>query len=295
MTKLQWDKVGERRYETGVDHGVLYLANNQGAYTNGYAWNGLTTVTESPSGAESNKQYADNGVYLNLVSAEEFGGTIEAFTYPNEWSQCDGSAITTPGVTVGQQTRRQFGLSYRSLVGNDTQGTAFGYKLHLVYSAQAAPSEAAYGTINDSPEAIGFSWEFSTTPVDPQTNGPDGKALKPTARIVIDSTQVDADALAALEDMLYGTSGTNPVLPSPKDVLALFAGTVSEATPTAPTYNGTTHVITIPTVTGVTYFVDGDPVTGTVTITKDTVVTAEPNSGYRFPPVTDEDWLYKFS
>lgn len=295
MTKLQWDKVGERRFETGVDRGVLYIPNAQGAYVDGYAWNGLTTVTESPSGAESNKQYADNGVYLNLVSAETFGGTIEAFTYPDAWEQCDGASIPTTGVTVGQQDRRTFGLSYRSLVGNDLLGTGFGYKIHLVYSALAAPSEAAYGTVNDSPEAISFSWEFSTTPVDPQTNGPDGKPLKATSRLTIDSTKVDADSLTALENLLYGTSGTSPQLPSPKDVLALFAGTVSVVSPTAPTYNGTTHVITIPTVTGVTYTIDGEPVTGTVTITQSTVVNATPNAGYEFSVPSDDDWLFTYA
>jgi hypothetical protein len=295
MTKLQWDQVGQRRYETGVDHGVLYLANDEGAYVSGYAWNGLTTVTESPSGADANKQYADNGVYLNLVAAEEFGGTIEAFTYPNEWSQCDGSAITSAGVTVGQQPRRPFGLSYRTLIGNDLQGTAYGYKLHLVYSALAAPSEAAYGTINDSPEAIAFSWEFSTTPVDPDTDGPDGKPLKPTSRLTIDSTQVDEDSLAALEQLLYGTSSTTASLPSPKDVLALFAGTVSQATPVAPTYNSTTHVITIPTVTGVVYKINGVTKTGTVTITQSTVVNAVPAAGYVFSQPSDDDWLFTYA
>lgn len=292
MTKLQWDKVGERRYETGVDHGVLYVPNGQGDYVNGYAWNGLTTLTESPSGAESNPQYADNIKYLNLVSAEEFAGTIEAFTYPDEFAACDGTASPTPGVTFGQQSRKLFGLSYRSRVGNDLEGTDYGYKLHLVYNALAAPSEKAFATINDSPEAIGFSWEFSTTPVEVGTVG--GTDYKPTAMVTIDSTQVDADSLAALEDMLYGTAGTNPQLPLPADVYALFAGTVSEATPTAPTYNSTTHVITIPTVTGVTYSIDGEPVTGTVTITHDTVVNAEPNAGYRFPEVSDDDWFFDF-
>lgn len=292
MSKLQWDKVGERRYETGVDRGVLYLPNNVGAFVNGYAWNGLTTLTESPSGAESNPQYADNIKYLNLVSAEEFGGTIEAFTYPAEFAECDGTGVPTPGVSVGQQNRKLFGLSYRSRVGNDLLGTDYGYKLHLVYNALAAPSEKAYATVNDSPEAIGFSWEFSTTPITVGTIG--GVDYKPTATLTIDSTQVDADSLAALEDMLYGTSGTDPSLPLPATVIALFSGTVSLATPTAPTYNSTTKVITIPTVTGVTYFIDGEPVSGTVTITEDTVVTASPNDGYRFPEVIDSDWFYDF-
>jgi hypothetical protein len=294
MTKLQWDAVGERRYETGVDRGVLYLPNDVGAYVNGYAWNGLTTLTESPSGAESNKQYADNILYLNLISAELFGGTIEAFTYPDQFAACDGSATPYAGVTVGQQTRKLFGLSYRSRVGNDLLGTDYGYKLHLVYNALAAPSEKAFASVNDSPEAIGFSWEFSTTPLDIGTiNGVD---YKPSSLLVVDSTKVDAGALSDLEDFLYGTSGTDPSLPSPADVLALFSGTVTvTAQPTAPTYNSSTHVITIPTVTGITYFINGEPVTGTVTITEDTIVTATPNVGYVFPAVADDDWYFHFS
>lgn len=293
MTKLLWDQVGQRRYETGVDHGVLYLPDNTGAYTTGFAWNGLTTLTESPSGAESNKQYADNIQYLNLVSAEVFGGTIEAFTFPNEFAACDGTAMPQPGVAVGQQTRKVFGLSYRSRVGNDLLGTDYGYKLHLVYNALAAPSEKAFATINDSPEAIGFSWEFSTTPAEVGTVG--GVEYKPSAMLSIDSSQVDADALAALEDLLYGTSGTNPSLPTPADVLALFAGTVSMATPTAPTYNGSTHVITIPSVTGVVYKIGGVTKTGTVTIATSTVVNAVPAPGYVFSQPSDDDWLFTYA
>jgi hypothetical protein len=293
MTKLQWDQVGARRYETGVDHGVLYIPNNVGVYDIGYSWNGLTTLTESPSGAESNPQFADNIKYLNLVSAEEFGGTIEAFTYPEEFAQCDGTAEPEPGVAVGQQTRKLFGLSYRSRVGNDLLGTDYGYKLHLVYNCLAAPSEKAFATVNDSPEAIGFSWQFSTTPLAIGTVG--GIDYKPAATITIDSTKVDADALLALEDFLYGTSGTDPSLPQPVDVLGLFSGTVSVATPTAPTYNSTTKVITIPTVTGVIYKINGVTKTGTVTITVDTVVNAVPAVGYRFPAVSDDDWFFSFS
>jgi hypothetical protein len=294
MTKLAWDKVGEKRYETGVDRGVLYLPNTLGAYVNGYAWNGLTSVTESPSGAESNKQYADNQVYLNLVSAEEFGGTVEAFTYPKQFELCDGTASPTPGVAVGQQPRKSFGLAYRTKVGNDLAGTSYGYKIHLIYNALAAPSEKAFNTINDSPEAITFSWELSTTPVDPETNGADGKPLAPTAQLTIDSTTVDATTLAALETILYGAPGVDPRLPSPKEVLALFAGTVLEATPAQPTYNSTTKVITIPTTTGIDYTINGEVVTGTVTITQDTVVSAVPKAGYKFPPVTDDDWFFDF-
>jgi hypothetical protein len=292
MAKIQWDKVGEKRYETGVDRGVLYLPNNSGVYNTGFGWNGLTSVTESPSGAESNKQYANNTVYANLKSAEEFGGTIEAFTYPKEFEQCDGTATPTPGVSFGQQGRRSFGLAYRTLIGNDLEGTDNGYKIHLIYGADAAPSEKAYSTVNDSPEAITFSWELSTTPIAVGTLG--GVQMKPTSTIVIDSTEVDADALEDLENLLYGTAGTDPQLPLPAQVYALFTGTITQVTPTAPTYNSTTKVITIPTVTGVVYAIDGTAVSGTVTITEDTVVTAHPLDGYKFPEVSDDDWFFDF-
>jgi hypothetical protein len=220
MAPLTWDAVGERFFETGVDRGVLYLPDpDTGAYDTGVAWNGLTTVTESPGGADSNPQYADNIKYLNLISAEEFGATIEAFTYPDEFAECDGTAVPTPGVNVGQQGRRVFGLCYRTRVGNDLEGTDHGYRLHLVYGAQAAPSEKAYGTINDSPEAITFSWDVSTTPL--PVAGPD---LKPTALIVVDSTVVDEAALAALETELYGGAGVgeNARLPLPDEVITMM-------------------------------------------------------------------------
>src|SRR4249919_2141713 len=206
MTPLTWDQAGERFYETGVDRGVLYIPNESGVYDLGVAWNGLTTVTESPTGAEPNAQYADNIKYLNLISAEEFGATIEAFTYPEEFGQCDGSAVPAPGVIIGQQGRKMFGMSYRTRVGNDVEGTEFGYKLHLLYGCQAAPSEKAYATINDSPEAIAFSWEVTTSPA-PVTDH------KPTALIVINSTEVDAADLTALEDLLYGKATTEAALP----------------------------------------------------------------------------------
>lgn len=289
MTKLKWDQVGEKFYETGVDQGVLYLPNTTGIYDKGYAWNGLVSVSESPSGAESNKQYADNTVYLNLVSAEEFSATVEAFTYPEEFAECDGTAVPTAGVYVGQQRRKSFGLSYRTRVGNDIDAADHGYKLHLIYGALAAPTEKAYTTINDSPEAITFSWELSTTPVEV------GSGLKPTATLTIDSTKVSSAKLADLENLLYGTAGVDPQLPTPAAVIAMFNGSLIEVTTvTAPTYNSTTHVITIPTTTGVEYFVDGVKKTGTVTITKDTVVTARPADGYKFPLVTDDDWYFDF-
>ena len=224
MGKLSWDGVGERIYETGVDHGVLYVMDELG-YGRGVPWNGLTSVTESPSGAESNKQYADNIVYLNLVSAEEFGGTIEAFTCPPEFSACDGLAAPSNGLTVGQQTRSTFGLSYRTKIGNDLAGQDAGYKLHLVYGLLASPSEKSYQTVNDSPEAMTLSWEVTSTPV--QVND----ALKPTSIITVDSTKVDAADLETLEKLLYGApagQGGTPAetfasLPLPAAVLAIFA------------------------------------------------------------------------
>jgi hypothetical protein len=217
MAPLTWDQVGEKLYETGVDHGVLYLPDATGVYNTGFAWNGLTTVTESPSGADATPQYADNIKYLNLIAAEEFGGTIEAFTYPDEFAECDGTAVPEDGVSVGQQGRKMFGLSYRTRVGNDIDGTDFGYKLHLIYGAQAAPSEKAYATINDSPAAISFSWAITTTPV-PVTG------LKPTSLLVVDSTVVDGAKLKSLEDLLYGAAAVEAALPTPDAVIALFAG-----------------------------------------------------------------------
>lgn len=219
MTRLDWDKVGERVFETGVDRGVLYIPNGSGIYSSGVAWNGLTSVTESPSGAESNPQYADNIKYLNLISAEEFGATIEAFTYPVEFAQFDGSVVISDGVSLGQQARRTFGLSYRTRVGNDVDGTDLGYKLHLVYGCQAAPSERAYATVNDSPEALTFSWEITTTPV--AVTG-----YKPTALVTIDSTKVSASALTTLENALWGpATGTGTArLPLPDEIITMFSG-----------------------------------------------------------------------
>lgn len=211
MSKLVWDKTGERLYETGVKQGVLYPMDAQGAYPKGVAWNGLTNVTESPSGAEATALYADDIKYLNLMSNEEFGGTIEAYTYPDEFAECDGSASIATGVYIGQQARKTFGFCYRTTIGNDVESNAHGYKLHLVYGALASPSEKAYATINDSPEAITFSWEFSTTPVNVT-------GFKPTASITIDSTKVDAEKLAALEAILYGDAETEARLPLPDEV-----------------------------------------------------------------------------
>ena len=229
--KLVWDKTGERFYETGVRHGVLYVQNATGNYPKGVVWNGLTNVTESPSGAEANAQYADDIKYLNLMSAEEFGATVEAFTYPEEWAECDGSAIVAPGVTIGQQARKSFGMSYRTQIGNDVNDE-LGYKLHLIYGAKASPSEKAYQTINDSPEAINFSWELTTTPVNVEV---EGKNYKPTAILTIDSTKTDAAKLAALEDVLYGTDETDARLPLPAEVIALIGE--EDVAPVEPTYS----------------------------------------------------------
>ena len=222
MARLVWDQTGQKTYETGVKQGVLYPQGEGGAYPKGYAWNGLTGVTESPSGAESNPLYADDIKYLNLISAEEFGATIEAYTYPDEFAECDGSAEIAPGVTIGQQARKTFGMAYKTTFGNDVDGNEHGYKLHLIYGALATPSEKAYATINDSPEAITFSWEVTTTPVAVE-------GFKPTASLTIDSTKVDKDKLTALEDILYGKDTVEARLPLPNEVATLMkTGTVAQ-------------------------------------------------------------------
>lgn len=290
MTALAWDLTGEHLYETGVDHGVLYIPDENGVYDTGVAWNGLTTVTESPSGAEPTALYADNIKYLNIFSAEEFACTIEAFTYPDEFLQFDGMATPQAGVTVGQQARGTFGLAYRTRLGNDVQGSDYGYKLHLIYGCQASPSERAYSTINDSPEAITFSWEIATTPA-PVTG------LSPTSIITIDSTKVDSTALAALEDELFGSVGGDANLPSPDEVIAYFAGALTEATPTTPTFTPSTGVIVIPSVTGVVYRrADTNAVvTGTMAAIPSLstlVIRANPATGYFLNPDVDDDWSF---
>lgn len=291
MAVLIWDDVGKRFYETGVDRGVLYIPT-AGVYDIGYAWNGLTGVTESPSGAESTATYADNIKYLTLLSREEFGGTIEAYTYPDQWAQCDGSAEPQNGVRVAQQIKKTFGLSYRTRLGNDQLAEDFAYKLHLVYGALAAPSEKAYSTINDSPDALTFSWQFTTTPV--AVTG-----LKPAALLVIDSSKVTGANLTSLENALYGTAGTAPRLPLPDEVIGMFAGAQTTVTPVAPTFVAATGVITIPTVTGVTYRrADTNAiVTGTTTIAGGTgaslIIRATPASGaYVFAVNSDDDWSF---
>lgn len=226
MSMLQWDKVGERLYETGLDHGVLYPMVD-GAYPKGVAWNGLTAINESPSGAEANPIYADNIKYLNLLSAEDFGATIEAYTYPQEFEECDGSAEVAPGVTIGQQARKMFGLSYRTKIGNDTDGQDHGYKLHCIYAAQASPTEKNRQTVNDSPEATSMSWELTTTP-------PDIPGYKPAAHLQIDSTRTDPRKMKLLEDILYGTEKEDARLPMPEEIIALMnAPLPTEVTVTA--------------------------------------------------------------
>lgn len=222
MAKIVWDKTGEHFYETGVKNCVLYIPT-EGVYSKGVAWNGITAITESPSGAEATALYADDIKYLNLYSVEEFGATIEAYTYPDEFAECDGSAELVAGVKIGQQARKPFGLCYRTTIGNDTDGNDHGYKLHIIYGAMASPSEKSYNTINDSPEAVTFSWELTTTPVNVA-------GAKPTASITIDSTKVDENKLAALEEVLYGKDGTGdgntgaaePRLPLPDEIKTIM-------------------------------------------------------------------------
>jgi hypothetical protein len=288
MSVLVWDQLGERFYETGVDKGVLYLPDAGGAYVDGVAWNGLTSVSESPTGAEPNAKYADNLKYLNLISLEEFGATIEAFTYPDEFAQFDGLAIPSAGLTLGQQNRSGFGLSYRTKLGNDILGDDYGYKLHLIYGCIASPSEKAYNTINDSPDAIAFSWDVSTTAV-PVVG------YKPTSVITLDSTAVDGTILTALELILYGDTGVDPALPTPDAVVTMFGSGITIVTPGVPAFNAT-DTITIPTVTGVEYYVLGALVpAGALVIAVDTVVTARPAAGYVFTQGVDDDWMYIYA
>lgn len=296
MAVLQWDKIGERTYETGVSKAVLYqIDTDTSEYTPGVAWNGMTTITEKPGGADSNKQYADDIVYLNLPSAETFDGTIEAFTYPTEFEQNDGTAAPTAGVTIGQQPRKTFGLCYRTIIGNDTETNEHGYKLHLLWGCLAAPSEKGYTTVNDSPSPIGFSWDVSTTPVNVGTVL--GHAYKPTSLMTIDSTRVDPAKLATLEAYLYGTLADDPMLPSPADVITIMASTLTSATPTAPTYDAGTDIITIPAVTGVEYYIDGVLVPSGAfgPITSNKLVKAKPATGYKFPAEQQTQWGITYS
>lgn len=230
MFSLAWDQTGQRLYETGTDRGVLYPQNSAGQYPKGVAWNGLTGVTETPSGADKTDLWADNIKYLSLRAAEDFGATVTCFMYPDEWLECDGSAEPVSGVIIGQQTRKPFGLSFRSIIGNDTESNDHGYKIHLIYNATASPSERAYSTVNDSPEAIEFSYELATTPTNIT-------GYKPIASMTIDSTKVAADRLAALEAVLYGNGATDPRLPLPDEVIAILGGTSVPSVTVIPSRN----------------------------------------------------------
>lgn len=287
MSRIVWDKVGERLFRTGCDHGVLYRQNASGQYNLGFPWNGLVSVSASPTGAEATPQYADNIIYVNLVSAERFEGSISAFMYPDAFAECDGTATPVEGLGIGQQTRKPFGLSYRTLIGNDLQGQDYGYEINLVYGALAAPSERENNTVNDSPEAMELSWDLTTTPVDVP-------GFKPAATLTLDSTKISPAKMKEIEDILYGTEGVEPRLPLPAEIIGILSGATSEVEPQAPTYDPATKVITIPTVVGVEYRIADEPVSGTVTITEDTVVTAHATSGHKFPAVTDDDWFFAF-
>lgn len=293
MAVLEWDAVGNRKYETGVDRGVLYIPDGSGVYNDGVSWNGLVSVSEAPTGAEANAQYADNVKYLNLYSAEEFGATIEALTYPDEFAQFDGLDTSTPGVAIGQQSRGSFGLSYRTKIGNDIDGDDHGYKIHLVYGCTASPSEKAYTTINDSPEAITFSWEIMTIPV-----AVTGK--KPTALITIDSTQVAPADLLVLENLLYGTGVTDPSLPLPDDVIAIFeAGAAALVMVPNPSFVASTGVITLTATTGIRYrrtdtnaIVSGTVTIGTAGATLGIRAESTDLSAYAIDPASDNEWSF---
>lgn len=292
MAVLTWDDVGLRYFETGIDKGVLYVQDVNGAYPLGVPWNGLSTVTESPSGADANPQYADNIKYLNLVSAEDFAATIEAFTYPDAFAQCDGSIQPTPGIYVSGQPRKRFGLAYRSKIGNDVSGVDLGYKLHMIYGCLAAPSEKAYASLNDSPEAISFSWDVSTSPV--AVTG----QTRPTALLVVDSTKVVPANLATLEGNLFGTAGSAARLPLPDEAISIITGSVTVVdlgiAANQPTYVSGTHVITLPAVTGVAWYINGVLKTAgaqpALTVGQIAQISAQPTSGYTLKG----DWQWTF-
>lgn len=270
MARLVFDKIGERFYETGVDRCVLYLQSSDGSYPLGVAWNGITEIQQNPSGAESNKQYADNIDYLNLISKETFGGSIASFTQPDEWAQCDGSVEPVAGIRMGQQTRKSFGLSYRTLIGNDVDGTDFGYKIHLIWNAKATPSERSYTTMNDSPEALNPSWTIDTTPVAVP-------GYKPTSHLEIDSTKVDATKLAAFEDIILGSENSDPRLPSPEEVINFFKDSPVPPTPPTPepTYEPVTPVGTENPHEEGWYERSGEEGSYVYTLTEDTTVDSE--------------------
>jgi hypothetical protein len=286
---LAFDDVGKKLFEAGVDHAVLYPLNpSSSLYDDGFAWNGITAVNEKPTGASPNPTYADNLKYSNLLSLEVFEATITAYTYPDKFSACDGSAEPVPGLLVNQQGRQSFGLSYRTKIGNDVNQD-LGFRYHLVYGALASPSEKDYTTLNDSPAPVEFSWDMTCTPVN-YTAG------KPTSLITLDSTLVDATALTTLLNFLYGTAGTAPSLPLPDSVAALFTGTITFVTLTAPTFDGA-HTITIPSQTGVKYYVDGVlHAAGTQVLTsgQKKVVSARLDPGYAFNTPVVTSWLFTF-
>jgi len=251
MAQLTWDVAGKRLYETGIDRGVLYIPDASGNYSNGVAWNGLTAVTETPTGAAATALYADNQKYLNLISIEEFGADIEAYTYPDEFRPFDGLSVPTNGVAISMQPRTTFGLAFRSKIGNDLLAESYGYKLHLIYGAFAAPAQKAYNTINDKPDGMIFKWTISTNPVNIAT----ANGSRATALVTVDSTKVPSGSLTALENILYGTS-TAPRLPLPDEVVTLMTSAVTAISlVTPPTYNTGTHVVTIPALTGVAYYI----------------------------------------
>ena len=291
MSQLTWDKIGERYFETGVSHGTLYIPNAMGLYVNGYAWNGLTGVTASPSGAEATKQYADNIAYLNMTSAEEYGGTIEAFQSPREFDQCDGVARPIPGLSIGQQTRKSFGFSWQTLIGNDIDGQDHAYKIHVAYGAQAAPSEKAYATVNESPEAVTLSWTFTTTPapISPEIIV-EGRALKPTAYLAFDSRDFSPAKMQELKDILYGTASTNPRLPSPRELITIMQTNLTEVEPQDPTFDDTDNELVIPAQTGVVYLANGVVIEGTHILEESVTITAIPAPGYKFANVVQTQW-----
>lgn len=300
MALLTWDAAGSRYYETGIDRGVLYIPDTNGLYSNGVAWNGLVSITEKPSGAEANPMYADNIKYLNLYSAEQFGATVEAMTYPDEWSQFDGLITPSgyPGITVGQQARKYFGLSYRTKLGNDTVGDDYGYKLHLIYGAVASPTERGYSSINETPEPITFSWELTTTAVSVSTIGT--TTFRPTSLLTIDSTKAAAASLTTLTNSLWGVSG-NPTLPSPDSVLAMMATSpvATKVIPAMPTFTAAGGSTVIPTSpVGVTYKLasTGATVSGTITLGTGAGtygIYAVPTSNlYYFDPVAASYWSF---
>lgn len=286
---LTFDGVGEKKYETGIDHCVLYPLNpSTGLYDDGFAWNGITAVNEKPTGGTPNPTYADNIKYSNLLSLEIFEGTLQAYTYPNEFAACDGSGQPVPGLQINLQGRQTFGLSYRTKVGDDANPDR-GFKYHLAYGLLASPSEKDFTTINDSPAEVEFSWDFTSTPV-PYTAG------KPTSLLTFDSTLLDATALGDLLDLLYGTVGTAPSLPLPDVVTALFTGSITAITLSPATFDGA-HTITIPTQTGVKYYLDGvEHAAGTVDLTtgQSKVVSARAQPGYVFNKPVVTSWLFTF-